>query len=435
MNANKNVLNDNWQIKGSDYKEFCSEIKAIDERTRQIIVPTNTVGIFTKLNRTDEIIEKCLKRITDATKRAECDRKFSSDKIITAILSSNDENNERIFTVSKDFYLKKGAAPDELMKELRENGYWLTIPGEKHVYVSSHLLPTMGLRAGISGLGLEKNCYERNAYFVKRFSDDPDESTVVIREIDVGNGEKIKKAFSMLSGRYTHIPQTTMLDIISSIQTSIGEVKCRRFEINNNFSEIYLYFPEIAEDFKNNYNLPDEILPGLYLKTSDCGESSFVIQGIYCMKKSSEIIFDEYSRVHKGTVDINNIVSAAKKIYNRYTELPEKLLTLMTVNISNPEDAIKNMSKRIGLVKAIGKKTEAKLVKSLIDEIPINTTMTGYDIVMNFITLPERITNPMTHSSMKKLQKCVNECAYVDFDNLSLPVFEALDDDEQLLLA
>lgn len=421
------ILNDNWCVTGTDFNNFCSEIKEIDARTRQSIISTDSIGIFTKLSPCDPIIQKVTRNLP-AAKAAEFKNKaMDSENYVVAYLSSNTENNGKVFLISKKEYLKSGN--EALWDELQNNGYWITVPNEKHIFVSEHLLATMSLRAGLSGSGLQESSKERNAFFVKRFLDDPQDATLIIRE----EGET-KKAFAMLSGKYSHIPQEELITVVNSIQSNLGTMQCKKYEINNRYSEIHLYFPDIADDFKTTYNIPVSILPGLILRTSDCGDSSLIIQGVYHIANKSEVVFDELRKVHKGKINFDDIVEAARKIYGRYTELPERLLQLMSIDVSEPTNVIKAMAKKINLVSAIGKKTTMKLVDALVGEVPINGNLTAYDIVMNFITIPERIQG-LPQYTIRKLQKAVNACAYVDFDKL---LDEDTDDEEvpeQIVLA
>ena len=172
------------------------------------------------------------------------------------------------------------------------------------------------------------------------------------------------------------------------------------------------------------------MIPGLMLSTSDTGDASFSVRGTWRISgHSSVIISGEIKRKHAGKIDVKDIVSSASdEIFAEYSKLPEALCKLATEDVTNPlwnlgsevgiiansahiSSVIKSVFKQLGIVKAIGKKTEKVLYNALIDEFDYSLPFTAYDLCMSIMTLPERVTTE-TKRDLLALQKA---CAHAPF--------------------
>lgn len=299
-------------------------------------------------------------------------------------------------------------------------------------FTSGNALQTMD-RFGISGECLLTPCIERDLLLAKRFEKDLG-ITAIIRQSEDG---KFKKIFTILSDKYAHINQNVLFDIIKQIEDAgeMGKCKCYSWEISNFFTKLYIEFPKKAEELSTLYGLSTEMIPGILITTSDTGDASFSVKGTWRAKGSNSVtVHTEVKRKHSGKVDINELIEdVTNKIFVEYAKLPEALCNLMTHDITDPawdlkksegikanqaeiENVYKTVFKRLGIVKAIGKKAEKVLRQAMVDEINPAIRYTAYDICMLIMTLPERVIFMDKDKDISSLQKACGQAAFINYD-------------------
>lgn len=304
--------------------------------------------------------------------------------------------------------------------------------GKKSFYFTSgSALQTMD-RFGISGDCLLTPCIERDLLIAKRFEKDLGVTAIVRRSED----GRFKKIFSILSEKYAHIDQTVLFDIIKQIEDAgeMGECKCFRWEVSNFFTKLYVEFPKKAEELSGLYGLKREMIPGIMITTSDTGDASFAVKGTWRATGSNSLVVNsEVKRKHVGDVDITKIIDdMSKEIFAEYAKLPEAMCNLMMHDVTDPawdlktsagikanqaeiENTLKTVFKRLGIVKAIGKKTEKVLRQAMMDEIDPSLRYTAYDMCMLIMSLPERVVFMDKNKDISMLQKACGQAPFVDY--------------------
>ena len=199
-------------------------------------------------------------------------------------------------------------------------------------------------------------------------------------------------------------------------------------------ADVFLEFPEKAEEVKKTYKLKDDFIPGLLISKSDVGLGSVRISG--CWRKDNAFtIFDTVRKEHSGTFDINDVIDeAADRIFGNYTKLPERLCELMLIDITDPnwftkyslEEAreknisacssvIKNIFKQINLKGAIQKKRERAIFEELVSALDPDIRYTAYDLCTLIMEIPARITG-ISSIYMEELMKTVGKTPYVSYE-------------------
>lgn len=353
--------------------------------------PKTTLESWIKTHRTTAIPEELLKEWTDISKLAVV------------------HNNKSSLNVSKNFY-----------------------------FISPNALQTLD-RFGISGSHVSTPCYERDANIAKAFSKNLP-VTVVFRSVN--NSRKI---FSILSDKYEHIKQDILFDVIEKIKVDgeMGEPKCYNWKVTNFTTELYIEFPEKAEELSKIYSLKHVMIPGILMVTSDTGDSSFKVFGTWRMKGHNSIsINSEVKRKHIGKIDINTVLTDIENnIFEEYAKLPERLCELMGEDLTDAswdltsetgieknrkmiEEIIKETFKKLGIVKTVGKKVEKKLREELLAEFDYTVPYTSYDIATTIMSLPERTLIIHESTSNKKrensrdlalLQKVCAKAPFIDY--------------------
>lgn len=298
-------------------------------------------------------------------------------------------------------------------------------------YTSGSALQTMD-RFGLSGEFLLTPSLVRNLAVADSFKKDLG-VTAIVRSTSDG---KAKKIFTILSEKYTHINQLVLFDIIKQIEDAgeMGECKCFKWEVSNFFTKLYVEFPKKAEELSGLYGLSREMIPGIMITTSDTGDASFAVKGTWRAKGSNSLIVNsEVKRKHIGDIDIRKIIDdISKEIFAEYAKLPEALCELMAKDVTDPawdlktsagikanqteiENTLKTVFKRLGIVKAIGKKTEKILRQAMMDEIDPSIRYTAYDMCMLIMSLPERVVFMDKGKDITLLQKACGQAPFADY--------------------
>ena len=155
----------------------------------------------------------------------------------------------------------------------------------------------------------------------------------LVRTDDSGN----KKLLSIRTGKYSAIPQTTLLSTIDGM-LGVGTPEVGFFEVTNFMTKVNVSFPDIAEDYKKTFYLEEDVTPGVCLVTSDTGDSSY--QAIATIKVGSEaplpVVIDSKTKVskrHYGACLTDKIVGRVNmEIYGQYKEWPERISRLFQIH-------------------------------------------------------------------------------------------------------
>ncbi len=326
-----------------------------------------------------------------------------------------------------------------LINEMCTNTKTMLLNGKKPYFVSRFAFDSLGRRAKFAGQRLLENDLARNINLAQGLgvSSTKDNGTMIYREI---NG--ISKIFSIFTEKYSYVPQTVLVDVLNVLKTSpMGKMVCNDWEINHEITMIHVEFPEKADELQKMYNLPDRYIPGLYLATSDTGNSSLtacttwrigrsISHGLGISEDNSEGVMGK--RKHIGDIDANQFCEKAdKEIFSKYSKLPEILCELLTIDITDPvwnlndkKDArknkeavaasIKNVFKKIQMVKNIGKGLEKQLYEALCDEIDPTLIYTAYDVVTMIMSLAERCDG-LAKSTANNLRAVISKAPYCDF--------------------
>lgn len=410
----KDRLLDRWSVAGSDLTKFKQILEDMASITRTKKVVAKNVSLYSK----NEHLPT------------------STDKVPVYVLSPDnvweiDPKTGRLGlhggALKRESFHAAGA--DDLLDEY-ENSSKLMLNIDGSVYFTSkNLSPTLGLRTEMKGESVLEPSLARDCLTAERLNNSS-EITFITRHVD-----GLRKVFAAMSGTYAYVPQNFMCQVIDRIEADakLGSISCKNWRVDNQLSEVWLEFPEKADEISALYEYEDVLVPGLYLAASDVGECSITIRATWRINKSI-IISDEIKRKHTGKIEIEKILEDADKIvFSKYTKLPELLCELMATDITNPvwtkmsekkfaslnekaiREAIKTVFDEIGVVKAIGKKNEKDVYEQLCDEIDSSLSYTAYDVVMMVMQLPERLSG-LSNTYKEMLAKACGKAPFTDFD-------------------
>lgn len=377
-------LHDSFELRGTKCNEFFDALESMDKITSYDTFSSEDI----------ELLSVDKEKTTD------------TELYVTHHVGGATPKN-RLLNIEK---LREKGASDELIAEaINGNRLFMRI-NNKLYFTSDALFDTLSSRLDLKGGRLRTPSKGRDAYVIETMKEVPFRTRIMFRK-----DAKIKKVFSAFSNRYAAIPQRILKTVISNISDNgLDRYVCKEWLVTHSISEIYLEFPEKAKDFSTLYGLPNEVVPGLYLATSDTGNCSitaretWTVNGVRCFKNS-------FKREHKGKVDSLQILEEIdKNIFSNYTLVPEKLCELQMIEIKDVKETYKSIFEQIGVVAAVKKDIKKKLYEELCAEIDPALTYTAYDIAVTIMCLPGRC-HGLSPSAQDNLNNIVIKAVFADY--------------------
>lgn len=448
-------LSDEFEIKGNSFDGFKTAVKEMAQGTSCRLVESDKV-IFYHYIEGPKTLKKILSVKPDALDGGK--RPFYVfDR--TSLEENNEENHEfRVGLIAEDVF------SDAQWDKDIENGEKLVVKiGNDKFTISELAMNTLFQRAGLSGKSLVTPDLQRNIFLAHSFlandrlsGQKPQKINVIYREEDGENGRKYKKIFAFLGRYYAYIPQTFLITLAEELMKdgALGTGEVYSWGVDQQRSYILIEFPQAAEDIQDAYKLPDKMIPGLYLATSDTGENSIVCRGTLRHEKSSlYIVTEEVKRKHLGDVNAEEITDKAKEtIFANVRILPEVLSRLIgqsvkdysKTDLSTPAGQEENRAAVSALIKRVwkktadvfSKKTSTALLEAMTDEIDPSRRYSYYDVAVAFMDLPERVEGISRKSSafVEFQRRCAKAPFLVEKAVSSPATTPADDEDEDIFL-
>ena len=392
-------LLDTWRKTGTDYNEFAATVEDIAQSTIIQHLKTDSLGLYSV------IPERC-----------------TSEKIALHAYTAQRalEHLEPARSALSIETCEKKMMPEEFMKEILQSSRLLLTAGKNTTYFTSHYLcRDLAARAELGGDAIYIPTEERDAYIMSRYAQKPMDVHMVIRKGISENDTPLYKVFALPSFTYQYIRQTFLLDIHKILQEQFGKSECEFWSIDHNLTKIWLSFPEKADDISRTYKLPDTLIPGVLMETSDTGDCALRIVAAWKKKSSgSRPLIGIFEREHRGKFSESEALKRVEdELATTYTKLPERLCELLTIDLPEPDAAIEKAISMLGTVKVIGKKRTKVLLDGLIGELPPDVKMTGYDLAMLFMDLPTRFIGDERAKDF--FEKSAGRLPFLDFDKIA----------------
>jgi hypothetical protein len=412
---------DNFTVKGTNFEDFKNESQAMADITKDVVIKGGDI-IFLSL----------------------CDIKERQipGKAMFYVLS--EEYISDFLLQGKP--LRIGTIPvenigEELLEEIRNTtGLIAVINNDKYI-VSDIAIPTLSLRASVSGnMSINRQNLIRNLHFADAIISKNENIHFVYREIEgvkeTGDKYIVRKIFAALGSQFCAVPQTIITDAANIVADEgvLGTVNTREWLIDHEFTDLYLEFPDVAEELCTSYKLPDEVTPGVFMCTSDVGSSSIIARGVF-RKGRSYVITDEVMIKHVGNIVPEDVVKRINdEIFPNIRKLPETLALLIgeeiadysKLDLTKEKDAGKNFNAVLNLLEKTSKKVlkgvlpakrQKALLECMADEINSTIKYTLYDIAIDFISVPDRVEG-LDNVTLTELRKACAKVPFVLADNI-----------------
>lgn len=386
-------INDDYREVGNDYLEFVDTINAMVNRTEVLRLPKSLIKAWTIMSEDDKFFYLAQNGYSTPTF-------LPGDSAVRQPVPS-------IKPFAKKKFFDRGMN-QALLDEISRSKTFFVMDSKATLFEGEGLWNTLGQRIGLTGKNISEPSFARNEHVQERLdvqTEKPEVYTIVLRE---QNG--VKKWFAAHSDSYPYVPQTILCDIaekfIAANYGGLGEAKCAEWEVNHHYSTVKLLFPEKAKDIQATYGLPDAIVPGLILTTSDLGENSITCKGIFSVR-GSYVVQKEVKKQHKGDVKPDSVVATIdKEVFSEYTKLPARLCELMTIDIADVKYSLDEAFKGLGIRK-FGEKTTEKLTEALMMELPAGGSYTAYDLSIAILSLQGRLSDIPVYTKNALEEKCI----------------------------
>lgn len=352
MDTTINALN--ISTVGNDYNVLKDVLSYIDNHTFFKELASENVGVL-----------ECLKKKEDGTRIFYC-----------ANGSKKQPARKGTLNTSKcEEYLNEG---DDILQILRNDGN-IYFPMTKECTIS------LFNRVGLSGESLSLDSFvtedDETSYvtnklnFLKNLLERNYGCKLMYREDDAGE----KRGFHFFGGQGEHIPQYNIIEVIDAIKEDMGELTVK-YEIDSDYTRVWVEFPVISADFSADYKKTD-LIPGLYLETSDTSKCAFSVCGTIRQSKCCNVMYTKkVKKIHKGAFDAKKYKKEIEgSVFPEYRLYPQRFLDLALIDVTSPDDYINEMFEQTSLGVVLGK--QKKDVKEyLLKNIPSPTT--ALDVVL-----------------------------------------------------
>lgn len=372
----------------------------------------------------------------DLTFLSLCEREEAQKPGKVAFYILNEENIEAYLNENKFFPVgtvsveKVGQA---LIDEMKNSSRLMLLIKNVPYLVSELALPTITIRALVGGqVTIERNNLIRDMHIADALICRNEYIRFVYREVSIGkdaagNDIVVKKIFAAMGGMFRSVPQTILADSIDLIRSEgkMGKEKVHNWSVDQTFTSIYLEYDQVTEDIRQAYQLPDQIIPGVYLCTSDIGRSSIIGRGCYRRKGSnSYVVTDEVAFKHTGKACKEVVLKQLDNgVFAKLRKLPEALCNLIGKDVTDytkldlsttegQEENVRIMGEVYRTVikkllkEKVGAKNGEELAEQMASEINPSLHYTMYDVALAFMDIPDRVANTDRATDMEIRKIC-----------------------------
>lgn len=270
---------------------------------------------------------------------------------------------------------------------------------------------------GIGGSSIQNHSLHRDMHFRNGLKDIGNKAITILGE---QSEDGLFKVFSVRSGKYESIPQSTLIDSIEMLSHSLHAPVMKEWYMDHFGTAVLVDFPTLATEVNKAYHLNNKLIPGMRIATSDTGHSCFKVSATWRMEGTIGIVYsgETFAVKHIGEIDPQSIVKRVDDtIFKNYTKLPKALQEQTTVclNADQALMAMQSAMEDLGITKLIGKKRSNQELLSFRQTLKPIVQYSGYDVVCAIFGLADRCSIFMTDA----LQTNIGKSAYYDFRRFS----------------
>lgn len=421
-------LRDSYEVQGVTMETLEEEIRDMEGKTEYLVVEPKLITIASYKEK-------------DQGTSKDVFFDFSKENLKEGL-----KDDGRFIPLLKRFKVdpKDSRVNEELMEEsLASTGVVLIAPIKGKMttlYVSPGGMAALADKAGVGGANVNTPSNLRDLYIAEGLFKRVSPVKLVVRTITTEDGRTDRKVFGVLSEKYQPISLELIPKTVKAfeIDGSMGTASLAFWRNSQEFTEAIVEYPDAADEMQTTYGLPETLIPGVRISTSDTGDASVRIQSTYRRKNGrTYVVANEVKKNHMGEISVEKILKEVKEtIYAEISTIPGRMADLMGRTIGDGlvsteteqkknrisvERAIRNGIREMKIGKAIGRTRAKELSDQMIAEINPTEIYTECDIAMTFLGIGDRVEN-LPENARKALEKACAGAPFVDYQKRNTEV-------------
>ena len=434
------TLENEWVAKGENLEDFREILDTIASITEEISVDVKELEIGSYIGLS----------VNSKTQKPVYRMRILSEDLIqrferTGEVEKNTAGNTATFSIRED--------NRALYQEEMEETHIHLVKDKEHYFLSRKAFTQLLDKAKLGGFAMLTPSLSRDVLVAKTLLDMKGNLKLIVRSLegndDRGNSLKINKVFGVLTQKYTRIEMQILYRAIDQLIKScmLGKAEVASWLVTQDFAEVRVEFPEKADDYTAAYGLPQRLVPGIRLCSSDTGSSSVIIEPTYRISTSFAIGDERVKQIHSGKITEESILQDVQdQVLTKLQSFPEELAERLGIQVGN-EDLTNSIGRRenkrlvlrcvragmkeLKIFRILGKANKKLVLEKISSEIDDTLHYTEFDIALIIMGLAERIHTASRETKIQ-LAKACGRAASISYMDL---VRSGKGDDEDIYIA
>lgn len=221
------------------------------------------------------------------------------------------------------------------------------------------------------------------------------------------------KVRAIMSKKYSPIPaDETFKTALQAIRNRFADVQYMSGYYDHEIAYTKLLFPELAQQLTEIYGIPDTLVPGMLILTSDTGHAGVRIAACWKHQQGSfrQADSEVYVR-HENLNGLEKVLEEMPNLFIKYQNAAVKLAAMLNIELQNPAMVTKKVCKALNI--------GDKHAKSIIELLPA-IGATAYDVCMEIFSLPARLNLP--EAARLELEEKIAKAINFDYEKIDADI-------------
>lgn len=203
------------------------------------------------------------------------------------------------------------------------------------------------------------------------------------------------KVRAIMSNQYKVIPAKDVFESVFAIsEQRLGDMEFLTGNITHDRFASLVLFPTKGAALCETYNMPQGIVPGMSIETSDTGYSAnriiprWIVSSANGCKRAISLPNESIEMPHIGAANtMENLEQMLPTLFTKFNNTIERLCELLTIDIMDPVQVIFDVCEKY----KIGK----RYAKMAAEGIDLNIPWTAYDVIIVLSGISSMVENPL----------------------------------------
>jgi len=221
------------------------------------------------------------------------------------------------------------------------------------------------------------------------------------------------KVRAIMSKKYSPIPANETFEAaLQAIRNRFADVQYMVGYYDHEIAYVKLLFPELAQQLTEVYGIPDTLVPGMLILTSDTGHAGVRIAACWKHPQGSFRQTDSEVYVkHENLNGLGKVLEEMPNLFIKYQNAAVKLAAMLNIELQHPAIVTKKVFKALGV--------GDKHAKATIELLPA-VGATAYDVCMEIFSLPARLN--LSEAARLELEEKVAKAINFDYEKIDADI-------------